>query len=189
MLNLGAWKTTILAPDCWPWPMKRGQPVGAFCLDWQEYDIFAAVCAQRQPAQAGGQDRRTLASFFGVDDSHLGGVEEISPILRAKAACRNGLMCRVWRLMHRPGRGRWRGRGALWPVPLWPGVAARAGFDPAQLSVIAVAGDSMSPTLYDGDEILVDQTPRRWRDGVHVVRVGDSLLVKRLVFERPGQCA
>jgi phage repressor protein C with HTH and peptisase S24 domain len=54
------------------------------------------------------------------------------------------------------------------------------------LSAIAVAGDSMDPTLRDGDEILVDRTPRPPRDGIHVVRVDGALLVKRLETGRPG---
>ena len=54
------------------------------------------------------------------------------------------------------------------------------------LSAIAVEGDSMEPTLRDGDEILVDCAPRPPRDGIHVVRVDGALLVKRLAFGRPG---
>jgi phage repressor protein C with HTH and peptisase S24 domain len=44
----------------------------------------------------------------------------------------------------------------------------------------------MEPTLRDGDEILVDRTLRALRDGIHVVRLGDSLLVKRIDVSRPG---
>ena len=40
--------------------------------------------------------------------------------------------------------------------------------------------------MRDGDEILVDRTPRPLRDGIHVVRVDDALLVKRLDTSRPG---
>ena len=47
----------------------------------------------------------------------------------------------------------------------------------------------MEPTLRDGDEILVDRAPRPLRDGVHVVRAGESLLVKRLDLGRPGRIA
>jgi phage repressor protein C with HTH and peptisase S24 domain len=60
------------------------------------------------------------------------------------------------------------------------------GLDAAQLSAIAVAGDSMEPLLRDGDEILVDRTLRAFRDGVHVVRLGDALHVKRVQVGRPG---
>jgi phage repressor protein C with HTH and peptisase S24 domain len=48
------------------------------------------------------------------------------------------------------------------------------------LSVIEVEGDSMEPTLRDGDEILVDRAPRPLRSGLHVIRLDDVLLVKRL---------
>jgi phage repressor protein C with HTH and peptisase S24 domain len=60
------------------------------------------------------------------------------------------------------------------------------GLDPAMLSAIAVAGDSMEPVLRDGDEILVDRTPRAFREGVHVVRLDDVLMVKRLALSGPG---
>jgi phage repressor protein C with HTH and peptisase S24 domain len=48
------------------------------------------------------------------------------------------------------------------------------------LSSIRVMGDSMDPLLRDGDEILVDRTPRPFREGVHVVRLGEALHVKLL---------
>lgn len=52
---------------------------------------------------------------------------------------------------------------------------------PTNLTVIRVQGDSMYPTLDDGDEILVDisQTEPRC-DGVYVLRNADVLHVKRL---------
>ena len=52
---------------------------------------------------------------------------------------------------------------------------------PEALSVIRVEGDSMLPTLADGDNILVDTDDReRLRDGIYVLRTDDALLVKRL---------
>jgi phage repressor protein C with HTH and peptisase S24 domain len=63
------------------------------------------------------------------------------------------------------------------------------GLDPRALSAIRVEGDSMEGTLRDGDEILVDRTLRPLRDGIHVVRTGDALLVKRLDTGRPGVVA
>lgn len=61
------------------------------------------------------------------------------------------------------------------------------GLEPAMLSAIQVTGDSMEPLLRDGDEILVDRTPRPLRDGIHVVRVGEALLVKRVQAGVPGR--
>jgi phage repressor protein C with HTH and peptisase S24 domain len=48
-------------------------------------------------------------------------------------------------------------------------------------------GDSMDPLLRDGDEILVDRTPRAFREGVHVVRLGEALHVKLIQAVPPGR--
>jgi phage repressor protein C with HTH and peptisase S24 domain len=50
--------------------------------------------------------------------------------------------------------------------------------------VIQVEGDSMLPTLSDGDEILVDGSDgaARLRDGIYVLRIEDALMVKRLAL-------
>ena len=53
-----------------------------------------------------------------------------------------------------------------------------------ELAVITVHGDSMYPTLADGDTILVDMTQRApAQDGVYIVRFGDFVLVKRLLID------
>ena len=52
------------------------------------------------------------------------------------------------------------------------------------LAVITVHGDSMFPTLANGDTILVDMTQRApAQDGVYIVRFGDFVLVKRLLID------
>lgn len=49
------------------------------------------------------------------------------------------------------------------------------------LAVITVSGDSMNPTLYDGDHILVDMTLTTLNnDGIYVLRNDDMILVKRI---------
>lgn len=63
------------------------------------------------------------------------------------------------------------------------------GFEGAQLSAIQVKGNSMEPLLKDGDEILVDRSPRPFRDGIHVVRLGDTLMVKRVASAGGGRFA
>ena len=58
--------------------------------------------------------------------------------------------------------------------------------DPAQLSVIQVMGDSMAPTLSDGDDILVNLSDGAagLRDGIYVLRLDGALNVKRLIVDR-----
>ncbi len=52
---------------------------------------------------------------------------------------------------------------------------------PANLYLIYVEGESMEPSLRPGDVILVDHTDNiAKRDGIYVIRMGESLLVKRL---------
>ena len=41
--------------------------------------------------------------------------------------------------------------------------------------------------MRDGDEILVDRSERPFRDGVHVVRLGDTLMVKRVASAGQGR--
>src|SRR6202007_2897256 len=79
------------------------------------------------------------------------------------------------------GRGRRRGRRiALSPAPRRR--VARGA--PEQLSIIRVAGDSMAPTLVDGDDILVDRgdAAARLRDGIYVLRIEGARVVKRLAL-------
>jgi phage repressor protein C with HTH and peptisase S24 domain len=55
---------------------------------------------------------------------------------------------------------------------------------PDHLSIITVMGDSMEPSLSDGDDVLVDtsDTVARLRDGIYVLRHDDTILVKRIAI-------
>lgn len=137
------------------------------------------------PRRLEERDRHTLARFFGVDEAELGAPEEISPALRAGRG--------EWVDIPRLPLGASAGPGAVaeheQPVGAFRFATRwlrQQGLEPAMLSAIRVEGDSMEATLRDGDEILVDRTPRPLRDGIHVVRTADALLVKRLDTGRPG---
>lgn len=141
------------------------------------------------PRKLEESDRRTLAEFFGVAEAELGGPAEIS-----EGAGKSPR--REWVDVPRLAVGASAGAGAL--ADAEPAIGAfrfsarwlrEQGFDPAALSAIAVEGDSMEPTLRDGDEILVDAGRRSLRDGIHVVRVEGATLVKRLDTGRPGVIA
>lgn len=142
------------------------------------------------PRRLEESDRRTLARFFGVDESQLGAPEDFSSGAGVKVGRGD------WVDIPRLALGASAGAGALPAEEQAVGAfrfAARwlrqQGLDPAMLSAIRVEGDSMETTLRDGDEILVDRTLRPLRDGIHVVRTGDALLVKRLDLAVSGKIA
>jgi phage repressor protein C with HTH and peptisase S24 domain len=140
------------------------------------------------PRKLEENDRRTLARFFGVNDAELrdgpgsNGTPGYAGQRRAGAE---------WVDIPRLPLSASAGPGALDGSEIAVGQLRfsaawlkRHGLDPAMLSAIEVEGDSMAPTLADGDEILVDRTPRALRAGIHVLRADDVLLVKRV--ERAG---
>jgi len=137
-------------------------------------------------------DRRTLARFFDVAERELGGMEEKSSITGESHIGK--IPRQDWVDVPRLALGASAGPGAVaeeeQPIGAFRFAThwlRQQGLDPAQLTAIAVTGDSMEPTLRDGDEILVDRTARAVRDGVYVVRVGDALLVKRLDLGHPAR--
>lgn len=155
------------------------------------------------PRKLEESDRRTLAEFFGVAETELGapprdgvvvvdlpGVaprQPVRPVSAMGGAPVRAAVLAEWADIPRLPLGASAGPGAMAGEET-PSGRLRfnnrwlkgQGLEPAHLSVIEVEGDSMEPTLRDGDEILVDRTPRALRAGVHVIRLDDVLLVKRL---------
>ena len=136
------------------------------------------------PRKLEENDRRTLAEFFGVDEGELGApARETVQVVGAGAPPKAADWADIPRLPLGASAG--PGTVALDPAPVdrlrfsgrW---LRQQGLEPGMLSVIEVEGDSMEPTLRDGDEILVDRAPRPLRSGLHVIRLDDVLLVKRL---------
>jgi phage repressor protein C with HTH and peptisase S24 domain len=140
------------------------------------------------PRRLEEEDRRKLAAFFGVAEEELRDVQDKS----YGATLRPAAWIEVPRLDlgASAGPGRMAGDEAAFDTfrfsRRW---LAEQGLDGAQLSAITVAGDSMEPLLNDGDEILVDCSERPFRDGIHVVRLGDTLLVKRVAQAGAGRLA
>jgi len=135
------------------------------------------------PRKLDDDDRRTLASFFGVDEQVLGGppapmrdgLIEI-PVLNVDASAGYGAIAESETAHTRFGFDeRWLAR------------LTRA--KSASLSIIHVLGDSMEPTLSDGDEVLVDASDQgsRLRDGIYVLRADDALVVKRVTLKPGGR--
>ena len=135
------------------------------------------------PRKLDDDDRRTLASFFGVDEQVLGGppapmrdgLIEI-PVLNVDASAGFGAIAESETAHTRFGFDeRWLAR------------LTRA--KSASLSIIHVLGDSMEPTRSDGDEVLVDASDQgsRLRDGIYVLRADDALVVKRVTLKPGGR--
>ncbi|PEQ13350.1 transcriptional regulator [Novosphingobium sp. PC22D] len=145
---------------------------------------------KRSPRKLEETDRATLARYFGVAETELGAPKENSYDQPSSAPDDE------WIEVPRLDLGASAGPGALSSAEArfdgfrfsrrW---LRGQGLEAARLSAIAVTGDSMEPTLRDGDEILVDTRPRPLRDGIHVVRLDDMLLVKRVEVGRPGRIA
>ena len=135
------------------------------------------------PRKLDDDDRRTLASFFGVDEQVLGGPPAPMrdgliqiPVLNVDASAGFGAIAESETAHTRFGFDeRWLAR------------LTRA--KSASLSIIHVLGDSMEPTLSDGDEVLVDASDQgsRLRDGIYVLRADDALVVKRVTLKPGGR--
>jgi len=131
------------------------------------------------PRKLGEEERRLLARYFGVPASVLGGPEEEEGFAG---------MVRVGALPVRASAGPGayaedeRQRAFFAFDERWLKQLTGASRD--DLNLIRVEGDSMVPTLTDGDDILVDRSDAkvRLRDGIYVLRLDDVLMVKRLAI-------
>jgi phage repressor protein C with HTH and peptisase S24 domain len=134
------------------------------------------------PKRLAEQDRRKLARYFNIDEALLGGESTAGASAEAARAVNVPLLD----VGASAGAGAAvegeRTRAHVAFDPAWLRKVASGG--PDGLSIIRVEGDSMLPTLADGDEILVDRCDgrQRLRDGIYVLRLEGALMVKRLAF-------
>ncbi|MEJ7933002.1 S24 family peptidase [Sphingobium sp. AN558] len=137
------------------------------------------------PRKLDEADRRILARYFGVEESVLGAPSVGTlPSRRIRGA---PMVVAVPRL----ALGASAGPGSLDEDERAAGVMAfdahwlrGLGVKPQRVSIIRVDGESMAPTLSDGDEIMVDHEDDadRLRDGVYVLRLDGVLMVKRVAM-------
>ena len=135
------------------------------------------------PRKLEEEDRRKLAQFFEVSETELGASEEIS---YTDASDWAEVPRRLVDVSAGPGAIA-ANDGAFDAFRFSRRWLREQGFDAACLSAIRVLGDSMEPLLRDGDEVLVDERPRPFRDGIHVVRLDERLLVKRVAAQGGGR--
>lgn len=140
------------------------------------------------PRRLAEDDRAILAEYFGVDEGLLGApLGKGSAVAASNAATADEMVAvRQFAVGASAGPGALPGEEEELSRIAFPKRWLRklAGGDPAQLSIITVDGDSMEPTLSDGDEILVSREDGadRLRDGIYVLRVDDALIVKRIAM-------
>jgi phage repressor protein C with HTH and peptisase S24 domain len=132
------------------------------------------------PKRLKEEERRKLAGYFAVSEELLGGPpsdplrsDGLVSIKRHPVTVSAGPGVVVSQEIGKPYFGfdeRWL--KALTPTP------------PDRLSIVRVEGDSMAPTLNAGDDILVDlgDSVERLRDGIYVLRIEDSVVVKRIAL-------
>ncbi|WP_033919689.1 S24 family peptidase [Sphingomonas sp. 37zxx] len=125
--------------------------------------------ARGSPRLLPERERGLIADFLGVAEAALGGPAELMTVPRFDVAASAGPGGVVEiDLPERPAR-------------IDPLLLDRLGVRAQAASMIRVAGDSMAPTLIDGDEILVDADARlSARGGVYVIRRDGVVMVKRL---------
>lgn len=138
------------------------------------------------PRKLDEKDRQLLARYFGVDEAVLGGPPSAAtgsedrffpvPQLDIGASAGSGALA-----------GDETPKAHIGFDPRWLRHIARGSA--AEVSMIRVSGDSMAPGLVDGDDILVDRSDAATtlRDGIYVLRLEDSLMVKRLARSPSGR--
>lgn len=123
------------------------------------------------PRELPERDRARLAEYLGVDETLLGGRPQAELVTVPRID-----------LGASAGPGGWaEDERVQAPFAFPPALLRQLGVRPEAASMVRVAGDSMAPTLSDGDEILVDRDRCRIdARGIFVLRVEGELLVKRL---------
>ncbi len=127
------------------------------------------------------RDRKLLAGYFRVDEAVLGGPERpatpmVAQVRRLDVAASAG-----------PG-GLAEDDRLLGGELFDPRLLASLGVREDGSAVLRAQGDSMSPTIEDGDRMLIDERDRKLasRSGVFVIRMDGALMVKRVAKAGEG---
>lgn len=129
------------------------------------------------PRRLAEDDRRRLAAALGVGEAVLGGPPPLATVNVPRLAV--GASAGPGRLVEDETAG---------AMLLDEALLRRLGVRRDSVSTIRVEGDSMAPTLCDGDEILVDTAARQpgRRGHPFVMRLDGALVVKRVAAAADG---
>ncbi|MDI1295446.1 MAG: S24 family peptidase [bacterium] len=137
------------------------------------------------PRKLDEQDRKVIAQFFGISDRLLDGVQSTEEPALTQVSTHQIVPVPCLSLGVSAGMGTLDedvdSAGTLSFDTDW---LRRLTAHPYDVQIVRVAGDSMAPTLQDGDDIMVDPHDHstRLRDGIYVLRMDGVLMVKRLVI-------
>lgn len=175
---------------------ERGENYGALSrLIGRNAAYIQQFIKRGTPKKLDEEDRRVLARYFGVDEAVLGGLlpdtqPDSSRKNRNKSNKNNDLiLIPEIQVEVSAGSGIIAGNEhAIGTVGFDRQWLKALGLPPENLSIIDVNGESMAPTLNNGDKIMVDISDgtSRLRDGIYVLRLDDALMVKRVSLS-PGR--
>lgn len=123
------------------------------------------------PRRLPERERAILADYLGVAQAALGGPADATVAVRRLDVAASA------------GPGAIGGDDPLAGIERFPAsMLTRLSLNPAALTMIVARGDSMLPTISDGDDILVDTADRRLsrRPAIFVLRIDGAVMVKRL---------
>ncbi len=166
---------------------ERGENYGAISkLIGRNAAYIQQFVKRGSPRKLDEADRKLIARYFNVEEVLLGAPDAPS-VGRASTRGSSRDLVAVPRLALGASAGPGslqedeRAAGAMAFDPRW---LRDIGGRPDMLSLIRVDGESMAPTLSDGDDIMVDRSDGvdRLRDGIYVLRMDDVLMVKRVAL-------
>lgn len=122
-------------------------------------------------------DRRRVARHLGLAEAEIGGADDGTGVLAPPGEAGNTDFVRPPPIETKSGAA---------PGPAfqagWLGTLALSGL--GDVAGLTMSGDAMSPTLLDGDQLLVDvgDAAHALRDGLYALRLGAEVVVKRLAI-------
>ena len=135
--------------------------------------ISSNIFRRGSPKKLDEDDRRKLADFYKVDEQVLGA--PAAKTSRASGAGSDLVAVKQLDLGASAGAGSLADDGDAGAMAFGPKWLKQLGADPSKLSLISVDGDSMDPTLCDGDDIMVDHSAAETAlcDGIYVLRMDE----------------
>ena len=128
-------------------------------------------------------DRKIIARHFGVTEDYLGAHSGYTESKKIHTYPTNILSISYYNVQASAGPGALNDYDhVMRTLPFDKNQLRELGCtEPDHLAVLKVDGDSMTPTLNHGDDILLDtRVEHARRDGIYVLRNDGSLLVKRV---------